>query len=314
MSGASTESLTTETVAPPPIHRLFVEILHEIFLLTLPHRHEGFYDVFNVTEGPWLIARVCSSWRRCSSHFLWSRMLVSPGRYNRRVCKDPISLYRTALSRTGNHYLDIKLNESFFSDCPPSSKAELLDISMVHCRRWRNVVVFIHSPLSARFLEVRGRLDLLSHITIFFQDDSDALNVFDDAPMLTGVYINVWHPRQSFPWSQLVSYSNCIDYGDNETMAAFLPIIQKAPSLRDLRIPYNADPDIPVTSMAISPITHANLRVLHATEPNLFAALTLPALTETKLGSPTDLDQSGEGHRICVALPNPMFILYMRGL
>ncbi|SJL16348.1 uncharacterized protein ARMOST_19869 [Armillaria ostoyae] len=291
MSGASTESLTTETVASPPIHRLFVEILHEIFLLTLPRQHDGFYDVFNVAAGPWLIARVCSLWRGCSNHLLWCRMIVSPGRYNRRICKDPISLYTTALSHTGNHYLDIKLNESFSTDCPLALKAELLDISMIHCRRWRNVVVFIPSPLSARFLEVRGRLDLLSHITIFCQDDSDALNVFDDAPMLTGVYINVWHPRQSFPWSQLVSYSNSIDYGDDEATAAFLRIIQKAPSLRDFRIPYNADPDNPATSrMAISPVTHANLRVLHAAEPNLLAALTLPALTETKLGSPSDLD------------------------
>ncbi len=291
MSGISTGSFTTETAAPPPIHRLFVEILYEIFLLTLHDQHDsGYYDVFNVAAGPWLIVRVCSSWRRCSNHLLWCRMFVSLGRYNRRICKDPISLYTTALSHTGNHYLDINLNESFSTDCPLSLKAELLDISMIHCRRWRNVLVFIQSPLSARFLEVRGRLDLLRHITIFCQDDSNALDVFDDAPMLTGVYINVWHPRQSFPWSQLVSYSNSIDYGDDETTAAFLRIIQKAPSLRDLRIPYNADLDIPATSMAISPITHANLRVLHAAEPNLLAALTLPALTETKLGSPTDLD------------------------
>ncbi|KAK0224800.1 hypothetical protein EDD85DRAFT_1027588 [Armillaria nabsnona] len=268
MSGASTESLTTETVASPPIHRLFVEILHEIFLLTLPHRHDGFYDVFNVAAGPWLIAR-----RELGRRPNWRNTNT------------------TALSHTGNHYLDINLNESFSTDCPLSLKAELLDISMIHCRRWRNILVFIQSPLSTRFLEVRGRLDSLSHITIFCQADSDALNVFDDAPMLTGVYINVWHPRQSFPWSQLVSYSNSIDYGDDETTTAFLRIIQKAPSLRDLRIPYNADPDNPATSrMAITPITHANLRVLHAAEPNLLATLTLPALTETKLGSPSDLD------------------------
>ncbi len=72
-------SLTTETAAS----RLFVEILHKAFLLTLRHQRDGSYDVFNVATGPWLIARVCSLWRRCSNHLLWCRMFVSLGRHNR---------------------------------------------------------------------------------------------------------------------------------------------------------------------------------------------------------------------------------------
>ncbi|KAK0470883.1 hypothetical protein IW261DRAFT_1671964 [Armillaria novae-zelandiae] len=132
---------------------LLVEILQEIFLITLRHSN-GFYDVFNVKTGPWLIAR------------------------------DPISLYTTALSHTGNHYLDIKFSKSFSTDCPLSLNAKMLDISMIHCRRWGNVVIPIPSPSSARLLEVQGRLNSLSHITIFRQDNSDALNVFDAEPNL----------------------------------------------------------------------------------------------------------------------------------
>ncbi len=64
------------------IHRLFVEVLHEVFLLTLRHQYGGSYDVFNVATGPWPTAWVCSLWRRCSNHLLWCRMFVSPGRYN----------------------------------------------------------------------------------------------------------------------------------------------------------------------------------------------------------------------------------------
>lgn len=87
-----------------PIRRVPPEIIMEIFYAYTGE--DGFYDVFDVNDGSWVLSRVCRRWRHVSISLcpsIWARMLIKV------TNDDPTPLLTTALSHSANCKLDFSV-------------------------------------------------------------------------------------------------------------------------------------------------------------------------------------------------------------
>ncbi|KAK0202506.1 hypothetical protein DFS33DRAFT_906031 [Desarmillaria ectypa] len=90
-----------------PIRRLPTDVVLEIFQSVVQEK----YDVFDITNGPWLLTHICKPWRTlaCTYGALWSSANITNAvSYGETLSvKDPAMLLWTALKRSGTFPLSV---------------------------------------------------------------------------------------------------------------------------------------------------------------------------------------------------------------
>ncbi|PBK66906.1 hypothetical protein ARMSODRAFT_330877 [Armillaria solidipes] len=260
-----------------PLRRFPVEILVEMFYAFA--REKGYYDVFSRT-GPWALSRVCRRWRHvalslCPS--IWATMSVTASRYN------PISLLKTAVSRSGGCKLDFTLSGL---DSDPFACLDFLPVLLAHSERWRSAY-FTRQPLVIQQLSsIRGKIPNLEVCHI----DTDPLciyagrlNVFEFAPSLKHLHLKRLLWQSVIP----VTAPNLISFSDDQTSHAdslhstYLDIIRASPYLETFDIQYqDQNGELPVVTPRI---LHSALQSLTVCEAAFISSLELPMLKSIEI-------------------------------
>lgn len=275
--------IVTNRAILSPIRRLPSEIISEI--LSLAQTHES-YEVMDVNElnGPWVLARICSRWRSVAHEYppLWTAMSVT--RFMRPLPKDPLSLLQTALGRTGNRGLNIQFSLMHHENLSLPIAEGLFDSLLQHVSHWEDVYCNIPIVLVRALAQAKDRLQLLSRLSLYIQDDPDyapppsplSLDVFDNAPSLRIFSLRTAVAVQeimALPWTLLTS----LELHDGSSQD-HLDILRLAPKLEILRISC-------VTRRLTVPalVVHTTLHTLEVRGGQLLRNLELPALKTMNL-------------------------------
>ncbi|KAK7040947.1 hypothetical protein VNI00_009543 [Paramarasmius palmivorus] len=213
-----------------PLYRLPNEILEHIFqLFILREANEtydnlevwdiyessyaagfcpGWPDVFALNDGPWLLGRVCSSWRSIvlSSYALWQSFQVRP-------CQRPfaIDIMSTWISRCGTFPLQVS-----FAGWESRTNPPFIDMLFSESSRWRTLALSMVSPSSSLWRMIllpsrRDRYECLERIVLVSEEsgylfDIGIYYVFDNAPKLCSVINNSDYIIGTLPWGRLTEY------------------------------------------------------------------------------------------------------------
>ncbi|KAK0444400.1 hypothetical protein EV421DRAFT_1800888, partial [Armillaria borealis] len=280
-----------------PLRRFPVEILVEMFYAFA--REKGYYDVFSRT-GPWALSRVCRRWRHVALSLcpgIWATMSVTASRYN------PISLLKTAVSRSGGCKLDFTLSGL---DSDPFACLYFLPVLLAHSERWRSAY-FTRQPLVIQQLSsIRGKIPNLEVCHI----DTDPLciyagrlNAFEFAPSLKHLHLKRLLWQSVIP----VTAPNLISFSDDQTSHAdslhstYLDIICASPYLETFEIQYqDQNGELPVVTPRI---LHSALQSLTVCEAAFISSLELPMLKSIEICRRVGPRADGDQHTAANVLP-----------
>ncbi len=204
----------------PPIRRLPVDILREIFLLASS-------NAADVKDFAWIATHTCTEWRDIATQtpMLWSKIHVATDirtdtrphsfiampelKWLRSTSKGPSNT--ECIGRTLELSRDVPLVISYIAPTRRSDQdVEMLDMLLDHAPRWK-VAYLDASNGSALFCSklqrLRGRVPMLESISINARIPSDrssySSDIFDVAPRLRTVAIRDPQRQLVFPWLQI---------------------------------------------------------------------------------------------------------------
>jgi len=168
-------------------------------------------DDLNTIRIPLLLSKICSRWRSAAINNprLWSRLSVHLIGHWSRIHP---ALVDTWLRRSGACPLTIYV---FWEDPPFADSHTILDRLMAHSERWKTMFFYLPYRAFASFEKVRGRLSMLTSLSLGTGDDipplphnnnnnSAQLDVFEIAPRLRSIEcVNFAPTIFMFPWAQL---------------------------------------------------------------------------------------------------------------
>ncbi|KAK0458774.1 uncharacterized protein EV420DRAFT_1678833 [Desarmillaria tabescens] len=264
-----------------PIGRLPTEIFIEIF------RCDFTIDAFDSSKVPWTLAQVCSTWREIITVHcpdLWSSITVNSYAYRR---KDPVSLLKTVLNRSGQSDLHIDFWEIGIEK---KIAKQMLDLLFNVSNRWSNIAFDLQPSSLSSLSVVRGRVDRLSKLSLSYHGHGQppsCIDAFEITPLLSDVNISVGRDDDvvtivpcGSESLQLYHYDRA--YGDVDLHRALLDTILKSPNLSTLQASYRNRTT--VTRPFSTRINSTSIRFLQAFERDLLDSLSLPALDTVWLG------------------------------
>ncbi|KAK0490440.1 hypothetical protein IW261DRAFT_1432083 [Armillaria novae-zelandiae] len=264
-------------VQPPPIQRIPLELLMEIFLWA---RAE--YDSLDLADPhslPWTLSHVCSSWRATAMSLpeIWTDFTLNPSRLIWK--RQPLALL-TAVTIHCRHTLSFTWRDLTIdggSDGDHLLKA-LFQVLITNSDSWKAVQLELPYQLMPMLSQLHGHLSSLTDLHFSCYSSSvDTIEGFEIAPRLTNVKIRGLGPytRFSFPWKNLVHYC---DHRIPEGRAFDLDILNKAPRLEA----FESNVRQQILSVP-TPVFHDRLSRLSVRDSSFLDSLTLPALKEITL-------------------------------
>jgi F-box-like len=275
----------------PPIHRLPIELLAEIFrhsLQSVDHSKPSpslCIKPYSRTT-PFFLGQVCSHWRNItlSTGDLWQSIFISPPRLQN------IPLIRAWLTRAGNSPLSLWL---FQSSCPKDEELyvthEILLLLLARIHRWRTIHFRFSKVVHKVLLGIPfGSAAELEAARVDVRDwDETSADMFwrsiHSSPSLRRPdWVNRYRhgPPSHAPWRQLTH----VTLDGLLSPDVVLNILQYCQSVVDLAVPHLVSP---TTSFEMSPfvLEHlCSLRISTETELDaLFQSLVLPGLESLHL-------------------------------
>ncbi|SJL16965.1 uncharacterized protein ARMOST_20502 [Armillaria ostoyae] len=297
-----------------PIRRLPIEILTEILRWTPKENialnakddyrsyHVFGFNVFKISEGPWYLGQVCSSWRDAVQFLcpeIWSKLKIScplkrsekEGPMIPAPKKDMVALLNRALERSRNHRLDVFfICWGFGMDDPgdqieePEEMIQCFDLLLTHSKRWGAVELSIVPSFLSRLSLVRGRVDRLEdvYLTCIPNAMPGTMNAFEIAPKLQTFELIGMHAEADipFPEENLLFFSDARPLPDHDTVPKYLDIIASAPDLFDFSYHHYSStiPELP--GLYHPQIVHQSLQTLSTSLGPLIDSLVVPGLLE----------------------------------
>ncbi|KAK0482855.1 hypothetical protein EDD18DRAFT_1200846 [Armillaria luteobubalina] len=292
-----------------PIRRLPAEVLVKILRWTpksnielrdTPDNYQSFFvhgfNVFKISEGPWYLGQVCSSWRYIVWFLCpetWSRIKIgcplnpediripAPG-------KGMIALLNQVLERGHNHCLDFFfISYRHAMDDPeelvePQEVIQCFDLLLTHSEHWGCVELEIDPFYMPRLSQVRGRVNQLEELNLMCIPDAmpGNMDAFEIAPKLRTLEFGGMHAEADtpFPKENLSFFSDARPVLGHHTVRKYLDIIASAPRLTTFFY-FHYDSTIPESPSEHHPqIVHQSLRTLSTALGPLIDSLTLPGL------------------------------------
>jgi hypothetical protein len=178
-----------------PVLRLPNEIISEIFTNFLP-----LYPLCPPITGllsPTVLTHICRKWREIAltTPDLWRAISLSD---NGTPIRSPADLSEV-LSRSGCCPLSIAMDDYDYDY--RATPEDVFSAIVAHRERWEYLELYIGSD----FPTIKGRLPLLRHVNLTFEDDAPVI-VVDEAPLLrTAVLSALDLSNVVLPWAQLTS-------------------------------------------------------------------------------------------------------------
>lgn len=152
-------------------------------------------DIFNTSEGPWLLTHVCRLWRNIALSCCQFSPRPYPSNWRDTIRtrialtkSHPIAFSLSATSASGNDddYLGLV---GLTQEERRQNHKECLALLMCHSKRWRHVYLHVgYHYLKIFSLEVSGRLPLLRALDAYISngifDDAAPVTAFETAPLL----------------------------------------------------------------------------------------------------------------------------------
>ncbi|KAK0469114.1 uncharacterized protein EV420DRAFT_9039 [Desarmillaria tabescens] len=290
----------------PPIHRLPVELLSEIFhwhslssngVVNYNGTFYAFYDVDVVKAGPWLLTHVCRYWREIATTLtsLWSSFII---RSKLLGTKGPDALLQTVLRRSGQSPLSFEMWLSALSSMEMPIP-RILALLAAHSTTWKDIELEL--PSHGYYIEVMGvlsslptplQLPLLEKLRISISEtspedtsedtsedsDSDAsepdqhsiATTFANSPMLHSVIMDPFLPI-SLPWPQITYLCT-----SKLSLEQLLDTLRVAIHLETLFLMSDSYAD-PQENSPI-PVTNNAIKTLRLCDTEFLPYLTLPSL------------------------------------
>lgn len=271
-----------------PVRRLPAEMISEIILHALGYYNgQPQYVTLDVRAGGvWLSTRICSRWRAISLSLctIWSHIRIdrypSPANFT--------SIFDTCIQRSGMHLLTIVIRLNDFYGAGKIYCRAALEQAVVHCRRWKNVILMMGSfsdfkgPLKA----AKGNLPCLEYISVerFRSEENNSItpsnfpvDILCDAPRLRGVGFPSFTEISSMqlPWIQLTRYT-----AKRHGLVEDLDILTRLCNLEDCTLVGRSERATPVTIPDTSPVRLPHLRKLDIGETLILRHLLTPVLNE----------------------------------
>jgi hypothetical protein len=255
-----------------PARHLLPEILSEIFLQC--KKNEGYEDRPRLDRAPLLLGSVCRRWRTIalSTPWLWASFALT---ITKNYWKSDVLLAKTWLSRAGTCPLSIALGGgdggfAFDDDgfalggggsAPGGSGFEngiqpLMQVFLLHCERWYDVQLYLHSDVLRSLSPAKNRLQMLQKLHVNDTMD-ETVDIFECAPQLRCFNLS-YHSRSSMikvPWNQLQHF----DMGSKD-IDSCLELLRLTPHLKSCRVWLYG----PAPRQSTSQVQHLHLCSIHA--------------------------------------------------
>ena len=283
------------------IRRIPIDILQDIFILTLPTLDVSVLDSptliygppplsFGFSEHPWALSHVCQLWRMIvlSCSIMWKDLPDTILLDKVHTREKPYLDYLTEiLKRSRNRPIRFRVQYYHIDISHPVTEM------LVHeSNRWQTVRITGSLSLMYALQKIKGRLSSLQslHLNLSSEDLTDytvhEFELFRIAPQLRHVSNSSCPPfKLIFPNHQLVNYSQ---YGGS--ISDFIRVIFSSPDLRILRLADGLDDDDDDADMRVlRPYTFPHLTtfcvsgMLFSFHQQFLSNLTLPAMEELHL-------------------------------
>jgi F-box-like len=203
-----------------PVRRCPDEILSEIFIYWSHTEHHQ-----NVM--PWRTGSICRRWREVAlrTSSLWSDIIVDTDRTGDRGVQRR-DMLRELFRRTG---VSRPISLQITSYCSPLSEftETILPIILPTSNRWINLRLLLSGDKIQSLSPIKGALSSLKSLEIESGMLYEACDVFDVAPRLFHVNVDLWEGDITLPWTQLTDVS----VGRNLSFGCCLNILSDCPNL-----------------------------------------------------------------------------------
>ncbi|KAK0477621.1 hypothetical protein IW261DRAFT_1485512 [Armillaria novae-zelandiae] len=271
-SDSDEDEVVQSQATPSAINRLPPEVLMHIF--SLRSRDTDYYDVLDITQGPWIIGRVCGQWRDVIHSFpsAWASICILPPTI---INHGSGSLLEAALRLSRPLKLSFRVN---LQSNGPNERA-IMNALVGECCRWKGAELTLGADIRASF-DIPGQFGSLERLDLYAgkhpgPNDPETINsILKRAPSLTDVKLPlVVNPETlELKWDQLTRLSTF----PGQTRD-YLDILRRADQLVDLdSLSYLSHSRAP--SDEEGRIIHTSLRSIRSNDLHLLDKLVLPSL------------------------------------
>ncbi|KAK0445043.1 uncharacterized protein EV420DRAFT_983208 [Desarmillaria tabescens] len=262
-----------------PLRTFPTELLVEVF----KHTVEDFFPVFDMSQSPWLLGRVCRRWRAVSrsSAELWASLSLEGSPQLGMPENEEhvlLNILEDALNLSRRKDLSIRYS---LSSVPLDTDSQLIRILISQSYRWKDVHFSISPDLVPDIRKIDGRL-LSKLVRLHLAPcglgtlPEETLEPFLLAPSIRDVTLHlVAHSLFSHPppWRRLIHFRD--DYPT--TVGDHLTFLSQLKGLESYATPWCITTR-GSSSLSSTHITHETLRSLNIKDIDLLQYLVCPAL------------------------------------
>ncbi|KAK0436006.1 hypothetical protein EV421DRAFT_1908297 [Armillaria borealis] len=264
-----------------PLRKFPVELLMEIF----KHTTKEFFPVFDMSQGPWLLGRVCRGWRavsRSSAEFWTTLSLEGCPQLGIPENQEKVllAILEDALTLSKESDLSIKYS---LTRVPLDTDSLLIRMLISQSYRWKDVHLTISPDLVPDIRKIDGHL-LSKLVRLHLAPcglgvlPEEALEPFLLAPNIRDVTLHlVAHSYSLFLhsplWQRLTHFRN----DHPATIDDHLTFLSQLNGLESYAVPWCIETR-GSGSTSLTPVTHETLRSLQIQDVDLLQYLVCPAL------------------------------------
>lgn len=272
-SDSDEDEVVPSQATPSAINRFPPEVLMHIF--SLISWGTDYCEVLDITQGPWLIGRVCGQWRDVihSHPSVWASISILPPAI---INHGSVSLLDAALRLSRPLKLSFHVN----LQSNGSNERAIMDALVRECHRWKSAELTLEADIRASFADIPGQFGSLEQLALYAgkhpgpNDPETINNILKRAPSLTDVKLPlVVNPQTlELKWDQLTRLSTF----PGQTRD-YLDILRRADQLVDLdSLSYLST--VRNLNDGDGRIIHTSLRSIRSNDLHLLDKLVLPSL------------------------------------
>ncbi|KAK7024941.1 F-box domain-containing protein [Favolaschia claudopus] len=267
-----------------PLACMPIEIMSLIFMYTLPS-HDAPHGLDSLQEGPWVLAAVCSQWRKIALSLprLWATIFLDFAEedWNSPSFEAMRPKLELHLARSQSLPLDITFRAFWHEALCRKRELPVLDLLASHSDRWETIKFVGSYTLYSHLDTIRGNLPILRSLNIRVRQEHytprrGPLTIFEDCPELREAYVNAKGYDGDLPLPMELPPNRLLRYSASNSWANHAHVLRGMANLVDCVLHITDLPSIPSDSVIQLP----RLRRLSLSTAEALELLETPALEE----------------------------------